>query len=169
MLRHPASSKSVAQLHATAALLSLDVRSCFFFSIRVLMFLLLSSPMCLYVASRGLVILFPLDPLYLLSLRSPLLSNLHPFLSLTLQPFFSFSLKPSILLSGFPPGLPEAPPPLPSLRCLIQSPVVCSTLSCSRIHIAPFFTPKPFFSLRRATPPGIGNQTLSSNREGCSL
>lgn len=120
----------------------------FFFSIRVLMFLLLSSPMCLYVASRGLVILFPLDPLYLLSLRSPLLPNLHPFLSLTLQPFFSFSLKPSILLSGFPPGLPEAPQsphPFLPLHCLIQSPVVCSTLSCSRIHTRPIFHSQTIF------------------------
>ena len=141
----------------------------FFFSIRVLMFLLLSSPMCPYVASRGLVILFPLDPLYLLSLRSPLLSNLHPFLSLTHQPFFSFSLKPSILLSGFPPGLPEGPPHpfLPSVASSNHLSFAQPSLA-AEFTLAPFFTPKPFFLYGELPLPALG-QTLSSNREGCSL
>lgn len=94
---------------------------------------------------QGLVILFPLDPLYLLSLRSPLLSNLHLFLSsLNAPPFLLiFFLKPSILLSRFPSGLPAAP--TTSYLCSLRSALHLLSFLQLNFTLAPFFTAKPLF------------------------
>lgn len=131
----------------------------FFFSICVFMLLLLSCHAPVNCRQGFGNPVPPLSPFHLLSPCSPLISNLHPSLSLTLQPL------PALLPQAFRPFI-QIPP------------LVCQNIYCRHLTFAfseLHFTPATFFFFFLLTskplvfigsyPVAMGHQALSSHLE----
>lgn len=133
------------RLRLTSASVSVNVRSFFFLYLCVYVPLVKLSHVPVSCKQGFSNPVPPRSPLPLISIHSPMLSNLHPFLLLTLQPFSLFSLKLSILFIQIP---------LRCSRLTFSFPIFSRLISCLRstfsdlqlnFSLAPLLTPGPLF------------------------